>query len=116
MIDKILPPSLSKIMKLVLQKYVPKNDIKEIAAVKCIIDFRITFYNIVGKDSRRYVQAGLELHKRLTRNTVAQVNSTLAGWLDGKKLRFVVEQDSRKSYINHYSKLLLAPPGEVSLL
>lgn len=56
----------------------------------------------MGKDSRRYAQAGLELHKRLTRNTVAQVNSTLAGWLDSQKLRFVVEQDSRKSYINHY--------------
>ncbi len=63
---------------------------KEIAAVKCIIDYRIAYYPLIGRDPQRYVKAALVLHKFLTRNTVEEVNKILECWLAGFKLSFLV--------------------------
>ena len=65
MFDKILPQNLNKMMNQVNKKYFLKlksinrfDDqkhyiYKEIAAVKCIIDFRIAYYEKSGIDSKK---------------------------------------------------------------
>lgn len=77
MVNQMLPPDLSKLMR-VADKYLSKpwrslaqsNGMKEVAAVKCIIDFRIAYFTLVGcrcdGDVGRYLQAASHLHKRLT--------------------------------------------------
>lgn len=75
MIDKILPQNLPKMMNQVLNKHFLQLSseklrasqswpiYKEIAAVKCIIDFRIAYYDMIGRDSSKYRSAALELHR-----------------------------------------------------
>lgn len=57
-------------MRIVLTKHLAKDNlnkpdaiIREIAGVKCIIDFRIAYYDIIGKSPQKYLEAALELHK-----------------------------------------------------
>ena len=52
MIDKILPQDLSKLIRLVQEKYVRQDNIKEIAATKCLVDFRLKVYETLG-DARK---------------------------------------------------------------
>jgi len=71
MFDKILPQDLNKMMNQVNKKYFLKlksmdqrdvrkhNIYKEIAAVKCIIDFRIAYYEKSGIDSQKYRDAAI---------------------------------------------------------
>jgi len=35
------------------------KDFREIAAVKCIIDFRIAYYTLIGKNTAKYLKAAL---------------------------------------------------------
>lgn len=48
MLDKILPQNLDKLLRLVQTKYSVKKEIKEIAAIKCIVDLRIKLYKALG--------------------------------------------------------------------
>lgn len=36
---------------------------REVAGIKCIFDFRIAYYNLIGKSPLKYNEAALELHK-----------------------------------------------------
>lgn len=57
MIDRLLPVSLKKMMQVALVKFdefiqFPSDEmIREIAAVKCVLDFRIAFYALKSRYS-----------------------------------------------------------------
>ena len=44
MLDRMLPNDLDKMMRLVTLKYICAKNFKEIAAIKCVIDFRISYF------------------------------------------------------------------------
>lgn len=48
MMDQMLPQSLSKMLRLTAQKYAVNVRAKELASIKCVIDFRIAYYRAVG--------------------------------------------------------------------
>lgn len=56
------------------------NAMKEVAAIKCIIDFRIAYYTMVGRDPNKYLKAATQLHKDLTSHSVSVVNSIIKLW------------------------------------
>jgi hypothetical protein len=74
MLDKMLPQDLAKMVSLAHTKYsLPSGGFKELAAIKCIIDFRIALYSLTGqykKRLKRYQEAALTLHKCLTKETL----------------------------------------------
>ena len=66
--------------KLLRTKYIVKKEIKEIAAIKCILDLRIKMYRAMYADHtkcRKYEQAALYLHKCLTNEMVSQLNQQI---------------------------------------
>lgn len=78
---------------------------KEIAAVKCIIDFRIAYYDMIGKNSSEYREAAIELHRKLNRTTVTWLNAALDTWAARLRDSFLVRFKTVKGYINHYRQL-----------
>ncbi len=57
-------------MRIVLTKHLVKDNVnkpdaimREVASVKCIVDFRIAYFKFIGKSPQKYVEAALELHK-----------------------------------------------------
>ena len=46
MLDKILPQNLAKLMTVFETKYRLRDQYREMAAIKCIVDFRIAFYTL----------------------------------------------------------------------
>lgn len=97
-------------LSLVTTKYCKRGslDHKEIAAVKCLIDFRIRFYEMTGSDSdcKKYVQGAIDLHKCLTKESVPAMNRVIEEWTAQKKLDFLIICESRKRYLDHYKALL----------
>lgn len=72
MINKLLPPDLVKLMRQLVKHLTHQNpNMKEVAAIKCVIDFRLSYYSKIGKDRSKYLIAALELHKRLTARQVS---------------------------------------------
>lgn len=55
MVDRVLPQSLEKMLRLTLQKYAVSAPlrVKELASVKSVIDFRIAYYGAVGRQKAR---------------------------------------------------------------
>lgn len=106
----MLPNDLQKLMDLALLKHfkdgneVSIYNMKEISAIKCIIDFRIEYYNFIGKKNYlNYLEAAIDLHRRLTKKTVSMMNEQLDKWIinmDGHPL--IVYRKSRKNYVDHY--------------
>jgi len=58
-------------MRIVMTKHLAKDKftkiddatMREVAGIKCIFDFRIAYYNLIGKSPLKYNEAALELHK-----------------------------------------------------
>jgi len=73
MIDKILPQNLEKLMGLVSAKYLARpgttsyHSMREVSAVKILVDFRVSLYKFTGNHSKlfKYLQAGNEIFKCL---------------------------------------------------
>lgn len=91
MINKLLPQDLAKVLSLVTTKYSKRgtpSDDREIAAAKCLIDFRIRFLELTGKakEHRKYVHGALDLHKSLNSRSVDAVNQVLEEWTQRVKL------------------------------
>ena len=51
MVDRMLPQSLEKMLRLTLQKYAVSSSlrVKELASIKSVIDFRIAYYGTAGR-------------------------------------------------------------------
>ena len=69
MLDSIIPSNLAKMLSLVENKYIPKQMVKEVAAIKCIIDLRLLFYKALAKQKQYkvYLNAATSLHKCLNK-------------------------------------------------
>lgn len=94
MIDAILPNDLDKLIRLFESKYVKEKAIKELAGIKCLVDFRIKLYSneVLGEHSKckKYIKAGLYLHKCLTNELVPQLNDQINLWCSNLYSRAVV--------------------------
>jgi len=74
--------------------------------VKCIIDFRIAFYDKIGKDSSEHREAAIKLHRQLDRWTIIQLNNVLDVWSSKfKDSEFLVRSLTVKGYVNHYRRI-----------
>ena len=84
--------------------------IKEVSAIKCIIDFRIKFYMLTGHKRSstivKYLRAAIELHKSLSSDQHRQLNAQLVLWREKHAQNFVISFDCRKRYIDHYRDAL----------
>ncbi len=78
MVDKMLPQNLGKLMRQLLKNLSANNEnMQEVAAIKCVIDFRLCYYSKIGRDRSKYLLAAVELHKRLTARHVTHINEML---------------------------------------
>jgi len=76
-------------MRLIIDKHLTSDEnsvlnevnTREVAAVKCIIDFRIAYYELIGRSVAKYIDAAIELHKRLTNNKIITMNRIIKQWM-----------------------------------
>lgn len=56
---------------------------REVSAVKCVIDFRVAYYNLVGNNKARvkYISAALDLHKHMTNRKIEAMNRIVRDWV-----------------------------------
>jgi hypothetical protein len=75
---------LGKLLQLATLKYAKQSpvNIKEIAAIKCVLDFRLAYYKLAGKSKAysRYLIGALTLHKCLTNEIIPGLNRVLEDW------------------------------------
>ena len=73
---------------------------KELAGVKCIIDFRIAYYGFIGHSRSKYLEAALELHKGLTNSVVSSLNDIIEDILETVNKNTCVFQSKKYDFFN----------------
>jgi hypothetical protein len=114
LINKVVPGDLVKLMTIATKTLgrgqVTNRGIKDLAAIKCILDFKLHYCRVVGGKALntrvKVVDAALRLHEMLSTVQTEKVNFTITTWQRGLKT-FVEVQKTRKGYLNYYKALKL---------
>ena len=110
----VIPGDLVKLMSIATKtlgkSQVTNRGIKDLAAIKCILDFKLHCCRVIGgsalKDRAKIVEAALRLHEMLSTFQTDKVNFTITTWQRDLKT-FVEVQNTRKGYLNYYKALKL---------